>query len=111
MAHALEKVHREHKASLTDRIANSEEFFRNWYYPGGAEKFPTDAICRKVDRYYPYAEGGPLCIDIFDDPTDVDRRKEEIDKKTPVLKEAGLRYLLLKPHMDFNLAMQELEQA
>jgi hypothetical protein len=93
----------EHKPSLAERIAESSIFFRSWYYPGGIEAFPYRADLMVVDMYFPNAKGGPLCIDIPQDEESL--RACEI--KAHVVKKKN-RYLVIKPEMTFNEALEAL---
>lgn len=71
-----------------DKIANEHMHHSNWYYEGAARLFPDDPEMRLVNRYYPYAEGGPLLIDVPTTKWGIKRCKE----KAEVLNKAKIRY-------------------
>ncbi len=64
----------------------------NWYYPGGRENFPTNQKLWTVDRYFPYASGGPLLCDLIALP----HKLKEARMKKPFLEERGFRYVAVK---------------
>lgn len=106
-AKAYELPKAAHFKSLPEKIAKSDIFKQNWYYPLGWEKFPTEYDLRYTDYYFPYAEGGALALDMVDD----DARLPGCKKKAAVLKTMGIRYLILTKGMSYNKAMEALEGA
>lgn len=102
---AKERPERPALRSLVERIAGSQQFTRNWYYPQGWNFFPNHPDSRCVDFYFPYAEGGALLIDVLEMGED----PKTYEKKKQLLKEHGHRYLLLLEHMNENEALAELE--
>lgn len=91
--------------SKGERVAQSDIFTKNWYYPGSAIAFPHDLNLRKVDQYFPYAKGGPLLIDFPENEAEVMMCR----KKEPILLAKGFRYLIWRPGMNEAAALTELE--
>lgn len=88
---------------MTD-IAGDHFYHKNWYYPGGRDAFPLEPHLWYVDRFYPAAKCGPLLIDepsTKGDIVDCERKKKAI--------KAGLKYLIIKRGMTFELGLCELE--
>lgn len=85
---------RRHLRSLAERVAGDQLFYRNYYYPGSKQEFSQDHM-RTVDRYFPYAEGGPLYVD---EPM-MPHEEEDCEKKRAAMKRLGLRYLVIKRGM------------
>lgn len=82
--------------SLAEKIAGDSLFYRNYYYPGGREFFANDQGLLTVEKYFPYAEGGPLYVD---EPM-MPYQEEECAKKTVAFKTLKLRYLVIKRGMN-----------
>lgn len=81
--------------TVAEKIAQDKFCQRNHRWPGGQQAFPFNSKMHYVDKFYPYAEGGPLFVD---EPT----RKDDLEQfklKEEAMKELGHRYLLLKPGM------------
>jgi hypothetical protein len=92
--------------TLSDKIAGSDLVSRFWYFPFGRDAFPFDSNSWYVEKYYPYAEGGPLCVD---EPIDL----EEIElckKKARHLAECGIRYVYLTKAMTTDEAIAQLRE-
>ena len=92
--HAIAARSREFN-TFAERIAQHKLFYKNHIWQGAREAFPFHPALRMVDRYFPYAEGGPLYID---EPSRVDDLKQ-YEPKIDAMKKLGHRYLLLKPGM------------
>lgn len=90
--------------TVYEKLAEDRFCYRNWYYPGGKETFPYSREMHVVDRFYPYAAGGPLAFDSVD--RDADKTVFEI--KREALKKAGIRYVMVKPDTDLLEAMEQL---
>ena len=72
--------------------AAGHEFCKvNYYHPLLKEKFPGNPKMWSVDKYYPYAKGGPLYID----EPNLEYRIVESKRKLEEFKKAGVRYLIL----------------
>lgn len=82
--------------SISERIAGDSLFYKNYYYPGGREFFADDKGLLTVDRYFPYAEGGPLYVDqpMFE------YQEQECARKAVAFKTLKLRYLIIKRGMN-----------
>jgi hypothetical protein len=106
---AIRAEARSRKSPLTEmsnEIAGTNLFYKNWYYPGGREIFPTEPHLWYVDKMYPEAQGGMLLID---EPACV-ADESDCRKKALVFKEGGMRYLILTPSKSFEEALIELEK-
>jgi len=90
--------------SVAEKIANHKFHYRNWYFPNGITVFPMDKECRYVDKYFPYAEHGPLLVDEPKDDRDLSRCKE----KAKALKIMGLRYVYVSYQMSVADAVEQL---
>ena len=80
---------------LSDKLAEDKLCHLNYYYPGSKIAFPQDQKYQTVDKYYPYAKGGPLFID---EPSRMESTAPYL-KKQQIMKELGHRYLLVLPGM------------
>lgn len=90
--------------SMAERIAQDKLFYRNHVYQGAKNAFPFHLALQMVDKYFPYAEGGPLYIDEPGRTADLDFYKE----KVAAMKTLGHRYVLIKPGMTEMDIMEEL---
>ena len=102
-----------HLRSFAERLANSAVFIKNHFYKDGYKYFKYQPDYRRVDRYFPYSEVGPLYMDLIEDHMFMKEREDEIKKKTEVMKELGLRYIVITPDMtkDINSAKERLHSA
>ena len=82
--------------SLAEKIAKDKLFYKNYYYAGGRQLFPNNPKLQTVDKYFPYAEGGPLFIDEL---SYLDNANEYAIK-TKKMKELGHRYVAIEPKMN-----------
>lgn len=89
---------RKNLTSLAEKIANDTLFYRNHYYPGGKESFANNKALQTVDKYFPYAEGGPLFVDELSRLDSV----KNYEAKKEVMKKLGHRYVAITPGMDEN---------
>ena len=90
--------------SMTDEIAESSFCYLNFTVSQLKDYFPQNRDLFHVDKYYPYAKGGPLFID-------TPRFVPEIDLcelKKVAMKELKLRYLAITPQMDLGDCLLEL---
>lgn len=90
--------------TLADKIANDTFHYRNYMYDGGSSKFPNEKNMQYVDRFYPYASGGPLAIDEANPMDDVNT----LMLKKTVLAESNIRYLCIAHGMTENEVMEQL---
>lgn len=90
--------------SIADRISGDPFHYRNYYYSGGAQAFPNQPRLQYVERMYPFASGSPLLVD----EPQLEHEVQECEAKRPVMRAMGHRYLLIKPGMTFEDALEEL---
>jgi len=88
-----------------DKIAKSRLYVRNWQWPGAREDFPHEPGMRAVDKYYPYAAGGPLLVD---EPTTA-RDLDDAKRRAKFVQKRGYRYVYLTRDMDEHDAMLVLK--
>lgn len=92
--------------TIPDQVAASSVYYRNWEYKGAREDFPNHLTPRFIDRMYPYAVPSPLLVDFAQSPGEL----SQCEAKAPRVRARGYRYLILKPGMDINAALEQLEQ-
>lgn len=90
--------------TLADKIANDTYHQRNYHIQESQNKFPEARELWYVDRFYPYAEGGPLAVDEANDLDDVNT----LMLKKPILAEKGIRYICIKNGMSENEVLEQL---
>ena len=104
---AIEKCDaRKRLIAVSDQIAKSLVWFRNWKWPGSEDMFPRSVEMRTVEKYYPYAEGGPLLVDEPRDERDVVLCYE----KQKVLKKLGFRHIVVESYPRATTLFDALEQ-
>lgn len=91
----IKEVVRPRSLSMIDNLAGDTFYHKNYYYPGGKAAFEMQPKMQIVDKYYPYAEGGPLFVDECTRKEDL----KEYDQKVEIMAKLGHRYLLVKPGM------------
>lgn len=89
-----------------DLLAGDSLFLMKWEYKDAMKHFPSDPYMRYVDRYYPYANGGPLLVD---EPS-LAHQEERSERKRKILKDLGYRFIVLKPSMTEVDELMELER-
>jgi len=82
-------------ATVAEQIAQDTLFQRNHIWPGAKTAFPFNQKMQTVDKYFPYAEGGPLFVDQPQRTADF----SQFELKEKAMKDLGHRYLLIKPGM------------
>lgn len=102
-----------HFKSVEDEVAQNTHHMRNWYWPDAAKHYPKpwQERMRRVTKYYPYAEGGPLAVDL---PGDAQERKEceekrkifQTDKKLK-----GIRYAVVLKNHELADVLQQIGEA
>ena len=92
---------------LSDQVANSKYYSVNWYYPGGKRAFPFEPDMWRVTKFYMYATGGRICIDIAHD----DKEKAKMERKASFVKQSGLRYICITHAMKYEEIAVELTRA
>jgi hypothetical protein len=63
----------------------------NWYYPGGREAFPSNSRLWTVDRYFPYAQGGPVLADLVQ----LEHKFEEAKVKAKFFAAKNIKYVAI----------------
>ena len=81
--------------TLAEQIAGDKMQHLNYMYPGGSQKWPHQKNMWYVDRFFPFAEGGPLAVDEANFMDDIETMK----LKKHVLQERGIRYICIAPGM------------
>lgn len=104
---AQEKDNFDHKSYLgmAFQIAESEVYCGNWKFKNADKHFPYNPLLRTVDRYFPYAKGGPLFLDL------VQTKNEEqgCKLKAAAMKYEGQRYVYITAEMTLQDAIDQLE--
>jgi hypothetical protein len=90
--------------SLPDRLAGDSLCYKSWIYEGARERFPDNPELRWVDRYYPYAEGGPLAMDT---PVNEQDWKRARDKEKAV-RGSGLRFYIVDTKKSLEQMIDEI---
>ena len=90
--------------SKADRLAESTIYHRNWKWPNADDYYPLRPGMRLVDKYYPYARGGPLLVD---EPEDIELI-EACYYKQKILQKLGHRYVVLDKNTDIMNALEQL---
>ena len=98
---------REALLGLSAKIAGNTICNRNWPYRNARKHFEISPLLRTVDKFYPWADGGPLYVD---EPVTAQDEKE-CALKAVALKSEGLRYLVIKKDMTEVEARAQLEGA
>ncbi len=94
------------KLSLSEQIAGTPYYIRNWKWSGAVEDFPNEPWLRCVDKFYPKAQMCPLALD---EPT-YEQDMVACERKARVLRKRNIRYLILKPNMTLEEALVQLAQ-
>jgi hypothetical protein len=100
----LKEVVRKSGLDVFEKLTNNPFYYKNWYYNGGKEKFPHAPSMQFVERYYPYAEGGPMAFDEIGPLDDVETYK----LKKIILEKSGIRYVILTHGITEHEAMEQL---
>lgn len=90
--------------TVPEQIAQDKLCYRNHIWPGAKNSFPFHPKLQTVDKYFPYADGGPLFVDELQHTDD----KTKFDSKKEAMKTLGHRYLVMTPGMTFHEALEEL---
>lgn len=92
--------------TLAEKLSRSTIYCRFWYVPELKTVYPYHDSMRRVDKYFPYAEKGPLLVDEPSNETEYD----ECLKKRAAIKKANstYRYVVLEKDTDFVSALQQL---
>lgn len=93
-------------AMLAARLAGDTiGAMRNFRIRDAEKHFPHQPMMRTVEKYYPYAKGGPLLVD----EPNTEREVTACQEKAKILKSLGYRYLILQSDVDEFEARQMLE--
>ena len=90
---------------LPDKIANSSFWIRNQPLPKAKELFPMEHNLQYCEVFYPYAEGGPLYIDM---PV-TEWQIKLCQRKLEAMRSIGVRYIYLTNQATENDAWAMLE--
>lgn len=91
--------------SLAEKIAQSGLYKKGHFVPILKEAFPSNNVMWHIDRFFPYAEGGPIFID---EPTrEPDILESKLKQK--LLRQNGFRVVVLTPGITFDEAMLQLQ--
>lgn len=93
--------------ALSDKLAGDKFHHRNQFYPALQKAFPDCKELHYVDRFYPYAVGGPMAIDEanrLNTPLEIEGMK----LKREVLARIGIKYILLQPETTELEALEQL---
>ena len=85
-------------------VAQDDHYIRNTRIPNSLKWFPVDPLLRTVDKYFPYAVGGPLYIDEPKSNAEI----EQCLKKAEALKAEGARYAYIGPDMELDDVLVQL---
>lgn len=93
--------------TVSDQIAESKIFYRNWKWPKCYEVFPNSlhAAKRFVTKYYPNAVGGPLYVDEPRTP----KEKQDALEKQKILRKQGIRHIIVDGETDYFKALEQLD--
>lgn len=100
-----------HFVTVEDEVAQDEVHLRNWYYPNASKYYPEPHMesMRRVTKYYPYAEGGPLAVD---KPSN-ERELAECEKKRKVFLTdeslSGIRYCVVTKETEVSDIFDQFE--
>lgn len=97
-------IARQNLKTLSDQIANDSLYYINHYFAGCFQAFPDKKELQHVDKYYPYADGGPLYVDEQNSSLD----KRDLTLKMEIMKKLGHRYVIIKPEMKLHEALEYL---
>lgn len=96
------QIMRKDLTSIPDQLAQDKFYYLNYHLNDLKPHLEKGLIY--CDRYYPYAEGGPLFMDIIS--SDLDSRK--LEQKKEVMKTLGFRYVVIKKGMNLIEALESM---
>lgn len=76
--------------SIAEQISGHHFYYKGYYWTGCKQAFENDLKHQHVDKFYPFAEGGPLFVD---EVKANDNR--DFEYKKAVMKKLGHRYLVV----------------
>lgn len=92
--------------SLSDQIAKSQMFQKNYYYPGSQNKFPSENHMHYVDKFYETSPWGPLMVD----EPNFDFELDDCLRKKKIIQALGYKYVIIDPHTDLEDCYKQLEE-
>lgn len=92
--------------TLAEKVAKSTIYVKNWYMPEMRvdRAYRYDDRMKRIDKFFPYAQGGPLLVD---EPSDV-AEAEKCYAKAIKAKEWGYRYIVIESDTDFFGCLKQL---
>lgn len=90
--------------TVAEQVSGDKFCHINFMWPGCKNAFPFQPKLWNVDRYFPYAEGGPLFVDEPNRLADI----ESLKLKQEAMKKLGHRYLLCTEGLKFEEALEQL---
>lgn len=95
----------EERIGMAAKVAESVNYTRNWKFKNADKHFPHHPIMRRVEKYFPYAAGGPLFLD---EPTS-ELEIKECQQKALVMAKEGLRYCYITRDMTLEEIRKQLK--
>lgn len=89
--------------TIAENIAEHQFYHRNYYWPGCKQAFPHLTNLQHVDKFFPFAVGGPLFVDEVK-PAD----NRDFKQKKEVMSKLGHRYLVVTHDMKLIEAYEAL---
>jgi len=87
-------------------VAQSTIYCRNWKFKNADKHYPHEPLMRRVEKYFPYAVGGPLYVDEPVSKLDLAQCKV----KALVMKKEGLRYVFIEKDAKLSDVLMQLSK-
>jgi hypothetical protein len=102
-----EPTSQENKEVLTiaGKIAKSPIYCRNYKIPNAIRHFPVEPLMRTVDKYFQFADGGPLWVD---EPVS-ERDVINCRRKAEAMAKEKARYAYIEKDMTLNDVLGQLD--
>lgn len=97
---------KEELKSVAEKLAQSKVSVRNWKFKEAVQTYPHHPDMRFVDRYFPYAQGGPLLVD---EPSD-EASTKRCEQKQKTLKALGYRHVVIGRDTKLEQAIKQLSE-
>jgi hypothetical protein len=91
---------------LAAEVAQDTVYVRNTHWDGAEKFFETEPLMKTVDKWFPYAVGGPLYVD---SPTSKSEERDCI-RKAEAMKKLGYRYCYIGENMDLDEVQSQLKE-
>lgn len=88
------------------QLAKSTVYCGNWKFKNAEKHFPHAPLMRTVDKYFPYANGGPLFVD---QPV-TEQDETACQKKAKAMKQEGQRYVYITKDMNLEDALVQMKE-